>query len=339
MPKVSVIVPVYNVEKYLERCMRSLMKQTLHDIEIIMVNDGSPDHCPQMCEKYAEKDSRIKVIHKMNAGLGLARNSGLEAATGEYVAFVDSDDYVDVKMYESLYLSAIHENADAAFCGFYIEMKKGVWAESREVDENKVWVGDEINNFMLDMIACAPYEKQERKYQMSVWHAVYRRSLIGENKINFISERDVVSEDIPFQVDFLKKARKITYLKDNVYSYCLNDSSLTKSFKLGKYTGFKKLREVLIGKLGDEKSTLRVNRQFIGYCRSYVGDLVMSRLKDKKDVLYKIQNDPIWDEIANTYPPKFLPINSRIYYLLTLQKSVWALFLYAKIICFIKKLR
>ena len=106
MPKISIIVPIYNVEKYLDRCMQSLLNQTLTDIEIIMVDDGSPDRCPQMCDEYAKKDSRIKVIHKSNAGLGYARNSGLEIATGEYVAFVDSDDYVYTQIYESLYVSA-----------------------------------------------------------------------------------------------------------------------------------------------------------------------------------------------------------------------------------------
>ena len=99
MIKVSIIVPVYNVEKYIDRCMKSLMNQTLHEIEIILVDDGSPDSCPQMCDEYAKQDTRVKVIHKENAGLGYARNSGLEIATGEYVAFVDSDDYVDTQMF------------------------------------------------------------------------------------------------------------------------------------------------------------------------------------------------------------------------------------------------
>jgi len=93
-PKVSVIVPIYNVEKYFERCMRSLLNQTLKEIEIILVDDESPDNCPAMCDEYAGTDNRVKVIHKKNEGLGFARNSGLEIATGEYVAFVDSDDFV-----------------------------------------------------------------------------------------------------------------------------------------------------------------------------------------------------------------------------------------------------
>ena len=106
-PKVSIIVPVYNVEKYLVRCMESLLNQTLKEIEIILVDDGSPDNCPQMCDEYARRDSRVKVIHKSNAGLGYARNSGLDVAVGEYIAFVDSDDYVDTSMYVSTQFRAI----------------------------------------------------------------------------------------------------------------------------------------------------------------------------------------------------------------------------------------
>ena len=102
MPKLSIIVPVYKVERYIERCISSLRNQTLTDIEIILVDDGSPDLCPQLCDEYAQKDSRIKVIHKANAGLGYARNSGLEIATGEYVAFVDSDDWLTEKYLEIL---------------------------------------------------------------------------------------------------------------------------------------------------------------------------------------------------------------------------------------------
>ena len=93
-PKVSVIVPIYNVEKYLDECMVSLLNQTLKDIEIILVDDESPDNCPKMCDEYANKDKRVKVVHKKNGGLGFARNSGLDVATGEYVAFIDSDDWI-----------------------------------------------------------------------------------------------------------------------------------------------------------------------------------------------------------------------------------------------------
>lgn len=113
---ISVIVPIYNVSRYLERCMESLLHQTYKNIEIIMVDDGSPDDCGKKCDRYAAEEPRIKVIHKKNAGLGMARNSGLEIAEGEYVMFIDSDDYTDVRMIERLYHRLTEEGADTCFC-------------------------------------------------------------------------------------------------------------------------------------------------------------------------------------------------------------------------------
>lgn len=105
-PKVSIVVPIYKVEKYIDRCLDSLLNQTLKDIEIILVDDGSPDNCPKICDEYVQKDARVRVIHKQNEGLGYARNSGMDVAAGEYIAFVDSDDFVDVKMFGTLYSEA-----------------------------------------------------------------------------------------------------------------------------------------------------------------------------------------------------------------------------------------
>ena len=115
IPKVSIIVPIYNVEKYLHQCVNSLLNQILKDIEIILVDDESPDNCPAMCDEYAKQDSRIKVIHKKNEGLGYARNSGLEIATGEYIAFVDSDDYVELDAYQKLYSIAVDKKTDVLY--------------------------------------------------------------------------------------------------------------------------------------------------------------------------------------------------------------------------------
>ena len=116
-PKVSVIVPVYNTEKYLKQCIDSISSQTLSQIEIILVDDGSKEECALLCDELAQSDSRIKVIHKTNAGPGLARNTGMEASSGEYIGFVDSDDYVKPEMYEALYTSAVKYNADLVVSG------------------------------------------------------------------------------------------------------------------------------------------------------------------------------------------------------------------------------
>jgi len=103
---VTVVVPIFKVEKYLNRCIESIVKQTYEKIEIILVDDGSPDNCPEMCDEWAKKDSRIKVIHKQNAGLGMARNTGIDNANGEYICFFDSDDYIHPNTIEKAYISA-----------------------------------------------------------------------------------------------------------------------------------------------------------------------------------------------------------------------------------------
>ena len=115
-PLISVIVPIYNVEKYLDRCVGSIINQTYKNLEIILVDDGSPDNCPQMCDDYAKKDSRIKVVHKENGGLSDARNAGMKVATGEYVSFIDSDDYISLDFYETLLETIVDNDSDIVEC-------------------------------------------------------------------------------------------------------------------------------------------------------------------------------------------------------------------------------
>ena len=117
-PLVSVVVPIYNVERFLRQAVDSILNQTLKDIEVILVDDGSPDNCGKICDEYAEKDSRVRVIHQKNGGLGNAYNNGIAAAKGEYIGFVEPDDWIEPEMYEVMYENAKHYNTDATKCGF-----------------------------------------------------------------------------------------------------------------------------------------------------------------------------------------------------------------------------
>lgn len=249
MPKVSIIVPVYNVEKYLNRCIQSLLNQTLKDIEIIMVDDGSPDRCPQMCDNYAKKDNRIKVIHKQNAGLGYARNSGLEIATGEYIAFVDSDDFVNSQMYETLYNNAVSTKADVVYSGFRKEFNKNRFLNVRECNIRTEYNKNDMSKLILDFIAAPPYHKKEYIHDMSVWHSVYRHNIIKDYHLRFTSERDYASEDIIFQIDFLNCCTKVVFIPNILYYYCYNQTSLTKSFTIKKFDKIKALYNILFEKV------------------------------------------------------------------------------------------
>lgn len=232
MPKVSVIVPIYNVEKYLDRCMESLLNQTLKDIEIIMVDDGSPDNCPQMCDNYAKKDERVKVVHKKNGGLSDARNAGLSIATGEYVAFVDSDDYQTVDVYEKLYTEALHGNYDVVYGGAYWHKANGEFFELFKL--NKEYREDEIFTLLGNMLYQDDNTSFEKQVSMSVWTGIYKTDVIKKNRISFKSERTYISEDVIFHMELLPLCKSIKCIPEAFYHYCFNEDSLTHNFNFKK---------------------------------------------------------------------------------------------------------
>ena len=199
---ISIIVPIYNVQKYLDRCMKTLLNQTYRNIEIILVDDESPDECPKMCEEYTKIDQRVKVIHKKNGGLGFARNSGLEIAQGKYIIFVDSDDYVTENMCHLLYEAAKKYEADVVYGGiFYADGEK--IKESKVVTKERVWKGkQEVKDLLLDFIATEPNEKKDTIMEVSVWKALFRKKVFDEYDISFVSERQFISEDVIFDIDY-----------------------------------------------------------------------------------------------------------------------------------------
>lgn len=235
-PKVSIIVPVYKSEKYIGRCLKSLKEQTLSEIEIILVDDESPDNCPKICDEEARKDERIKVIHKKNEGAGMARNSGMEAARGKYIGFVDSDDYVSLDMFERLYLAAERNNVQlvlsgACFVGGNVFGSDGEREEVRYFDKETLFSGkDDIKKLMLGVSGALPHEPLDSRYGVSVWKNLYLRETIEKNNVRFLSERDVLSEDTIFLLDLLPFIETAVGLPDAFYMYCRNGDSVSKSY-------------------------------------------------------------------------------------------------------------
>ena len=155
---ISVIVPVYNVEKYLRRCVETIQKQTYADLEIILIDDGSTDDSGKICDDFSKGDRRIKVIHKKNEGLSAARNTGMENATGEYITFVDSDDYIDSKMYEKMIMALESSHCDICMCGSKTVDEQGNILRS-EIFENKVYRGAEIIESIVIPLKTAAWNK------------------------------------------------------------------------------------------------------------------------------------------------------------------------------------
>lgn len=233
MAKVSIIVPVYKVEQYLEKCVDSLREQTLSDIEIILVDDGSPDRCPEICDNYARIDKRIKVIHKQNGGLGLARNSGIEIATGEFIAFLDSDDYVDKEIYQCLYDHATKNNLDICYCdviNFDYKDNRVLYPRTKPatIYEGK----DEVFLFSSYILAASKSDDSRVFYPNMSWNAIYKGVIIRNNEIRFKSERVYVSEDVLFHLESLIYFKKIGWFDAPlVYHYMSNANSLTNTIR------------------------------------------------------------------------------------------------------------
>ena len=341
IPKVSVILPIYGVEKYLARCMDSVLNQTLRDIEIILVDDESPDNCPKMCDSYATQDERVKVIHKKNGGLGYARNSGIEAATGEYIAFLDSDDFVELDSYETLYNAAIVHHADAVFADSYVERPDGKWEKRQFADRLVLIENEDIRSFILDMIAGGEGIKADRPYPMSVWRLIYKREIIEKYHLRFVSEREVVSEDLPFQVDFFLQARNVLLLPYTFYHYCLNGASLTSTFKDVKYNRFKKLYYLLKKKTdGIQGGNLRADRFLIYYTRYHIMDMLKATsYKNKSEHIRYIVNDQEWMVIQKEYKLSYLPTLNKLFYWLVLHKCAQGVLLYTSLINKIKGIK
>lgn len=247
MAKVSIIVPVYNVEKYLDRCVRSILNQTLQDIEIILVDDGSPDGCPAKCDEWTKKDSRIKVIHKTNQGLGYARNSGLTKASGTYVTFLDSDDMVNMYTYETCYEHAIKDNLDVCYFA-HVRFEDESKINSREILNGtyQLFQGkEECNDYLLEMIGILPSEKEEENYSMSACMGIFKKEIFDKYSISFVSERGIASEDLVFHLDFLPHVRKIGKLSNEFYYYFKNPKSITTTYDDGKRDRMLRLLDVV----------------------------------------------------------------------------------------------
>lgn len=232
MFKISVVVPVYNVEKYLRQCIDSLISQTYENYEIILVDDGSKDSSGAICDEYADKYDFIKVIHKENAGLGFARNSGMEIASGEYVTFIDSDDYADEDLIQNLADGLINNNADTCIGGFQKidDSGKILFNESYK---SETFEGKDVKgNFLLRLLGS--YPRKHDSFRMSVWNAIYSMDIIRKNNLKFPSERVLISEDIVFDLLYYRYSKKVAVTDSMSYKYRENPNSLTLSYKPGK---------------------------------------------------------------------------------------------------------
>lgn len=281
MPKVSIIVPVYNVEKYVEKCLQTLINQTLKDIEIIVVNDGSTDDSSRIINEYASNFSYvIKCYDKENGGLSDARNYGMQYATGDYIAFLDSDDYVDLTMYEKMYNKAIEENSDMVECDF-------IW----EYPDRKVVDTGIIYNNKKDMITYA---------RVVAWNKLIKREVIEKAKVEY--PKGLRYEDIEFFYKMVPFYNKVSFVKEPLVHYIQRDSSISNV----QNERTKEIFEVLDnsinyykekGLFDEYKDELEYTYARILLCSSLFRMVRIQNKETRKNLLAKT-----WDKLNTTFP-------------------------------------
>lgn len=267
-PLISIIVPIYKVEEYLADCVNSLINQTYKKIEIILVDDGSPDNCPKLCDEYALKDPRIIVLHKPNGGLSDARNAGLDVCKGEYVAFVDSDDFIDKEMYDHMLNASLKYNADIVRCDF------------------RMYGGTKYQNHSLylknkEYTVLTDYEPLKAlltwKMHCCAWDKLYRKDFLKNNR--FIKGR--LNEDIIFHFMLLQQGCTYVEINKVLYNYRVRPGSIT--------NGSKKLYNDLIVNSNEMKSYVELNslpviKEMMAYEYSAYIQFCRCQYKSRRDI-------------------------------------------------------
>ncbi|MDR2623947.1 MAG: glycosyltransferase [Methanobrevibacter sp.] len=289
---ISIIVPVYNVEKYLKRCIDSILNQTFKDFELILVNDGSTDDSGKICDDYKEKDNRIKVIHKKNGGLSSARNAGIDVAQGGYYGFVDSDDYISYDMYECLYKLIYCNDADIAICSIYHCYSNG----QGRIKKNKSYSETNPKTYTFDKQEALKIVLQGKIFSMNVINRLYKRDLF--KNIRF-PEEIKFAEDVPFSFNIFKNVKKVVFYSSPKYFYMHRSLSLTTSnFNTDTKDVIKSYKSIL--KITKEKFPNLIVYSEFRYLWSYIS------IFDKMILSEKIE-----------YPEEYSDVLSNI------KKSMW----------------
>lgn len=309
---ISVIVPVYNVEKYLRKCLNSLAEQTYKELEIILVNDGSTDSSGSICDKYAKKNNNIIVVHKKNAGLGMARNTGLDHITGEYVTFLDSDDYLSSTCIELLYKNILENHVDMCKGGFQRVTNKGKIISVTQY-KYELFEGEEAKHKLLPrMIGSCP--SKHDSIEMCVCGGIYKAEIIQKYKIRFPSEREYISEDLIFNMDFLQYANGACIIENIGYNYRLNSNSLTTQYRLDRFEAcryfYLEMKKKCIFLGYDSLTLLRLHRMFFIHIRMCIAQETpkISKLSISNNIknIKNICNDYIVTQSIKEYPLKEL---------------------------------
>lgn len=319
---VTVVLPIYNVEKYLDRCMESVTNQTYKNLEIIMVDDGATDSCPQKCDEWARKDERVKVIHKKNAGLGMARNTGIENATGDYIVFFDSDDYIELNTIERTVKSAKEYKSDIVTFGFSFVGNNGSVKKSViPTGEFEEYRGEDIRLvFLPDLLAQGEQGKHIKNLWLSAWVNMYSMDLIRRANWRFVSERKIISEDVYSLLDLYSEVNSISIVSEALYMYCENDGSLTHTYREDRFDKicyfYKECYSLAVKKGYSQAVVDNISYPFIANTIGALKLIINAQLdiKEKYRLTYEIVNNEQLQLVINNIDYRMEGFNRKVFF-------------------------
>lgn len=333
LPLVSIIVPVYNVEKYLKQCVDSLVSQTYQNIEILLIDDGSKDNSGQMCNKFAEQYAKVMSFHKANSGLGLTRNYGLERINGEYVTFVDSDDYLQQDAIQRLVDGLDDGQNDTVIGGFTKVTDEGKELYTETYPEEVVDNGQVYSHLFNRMLGSNPDEHDSIK--PSVWNALYSVKLIKTHNLRFVSERELISEDIVWDSDYYRYSKSVKVITSSSYYYRYNPTSLSQTYKPDRYERSIKFYKYMIDKTSKTEiakdAWLRQTRNLfvaVKTCFSQGTDRPFSEVRQS---ISEICEDVTLQNAIAEYPVNRLGLKQHIFVMMIKCKWILCLTFLAKI--------
>lgn len=254
---ITIIVPVYKVEKWLDRCVESIVNQTYKNIEIILIDDGSPDRCPQICDEWGKQDNRIKVVHKKNGGLSDSRNTGIRMAQGEYILFVDSDDYIDINAVKKLESYAEDEDMIVGEATIY-KYGEIIHRVHTNLEENHVYSGTDIAVLAI----------QKGEWFAASCYNMYRRQFLLDNRLFFMV--GILHEDNEIQPRLFLNAKKVKYLHFEFYKYVVREDSICET------PGLKNMRDLFLAyeRWVSLNATIKNKKVYKAYsgalCKAYI---------------------------------------------------------------------
>ncbi len=289
MSLISIIVPVYNVEKYLKRCLDSLINQTYKNIEIILVNDGSKDNSLKILKEYQKKDDRIIIIDKINEGVSVARNTGIKAASGKYIGFVDPDDWIENNMYENMLNTIEKYDCNIAFCNYSKDSKIKITKKTLKIKKNVLGKLDIINDLICNMVGVNDFPKYH--YVMGcVWRCLYKKSFIDQYNLRFIPKITIM-EDLLFTIEALIYCDKVCIDRGFYYHYMKNKSSSLHKYNKKMWMDQVKVHNILENLIKeadlDEIMQNRLDSRYIAMAACAVNNEMK---KNDAKLKYKINN-------------------------------------------------